>query len=76
MIFSQGVVLAKLLRRGPPTEIRRSARCCVIIFRVAGELEHPGQGAGIFTCGAEGAKVICMENSISVNKNSSDLKMT
>ena len=55
-------------------EIRRSARCCVIIFMVAGELGHPGHGAGTFRCGAEGAKVICKENSISVNKNSSGLK--
>ena len=66
--------MAKLVRRGPPTEIRRSTRCCIIIFRVAGELGHPGHGAGTFRCGADCAKVICMENSISVNKNSSGLK--
>ena len=48
----QRVVPAKLVRRGPTPEIRRSARCCIIIFRVAGELGHPGWGAGTLWWGA------------------------
>ena len=74
MNVSQGVVPAKVVRRGPPSEIRRSTRHCVTIFRDAWIARHPGQGAGTFRCGAEGANVIRRENGIFCEKNTFGLK--